>query len=531
MEEWFRETFAAPTKAQRLAWPALARGESALVFAPTGSGKTLAAFLAAIGRLMFAPVPARTERCRVVYVSPLKALAVDVERNLRKPLQGIARVAERRGETVLVPGVAIRTGDTPSGERARMLRHPPDILITTPESLFLVLTSRARAFLGSVETVIVDEIHALVGTKRGAHLALSLERLEEAAGRRLQRVGLSATQRPLEEVARYLGGGEGRKRRTPRPVTIVDAGAKKRFDLRVEVPVEDMSRLGESPEPVPAGLAEGPAGLLPRRSLWSAIHPRLLELVRAHRSTIVFVNSRRLAERLAAALNDLAGEPVARAHHGSVAREQRLEIEDALKAGRLPALVATSSLELGIDMGAVDLVVQVETPISVASGMQRIGRASHQVEAVSRGVIFPKYRGDLLASATITKAMKDAAVEETRVPQNPLDVLAQHLVATVALGERTVDALRSRPSGRPLVRPPARPARRGPRHALRSLPLGRVRRAPPPPRLGSAAGNGAAPRGHAAPRRHERRHDPRPWPLRRVPGRGRGLRPAGGRAR
>lgn len=442
VQDWFGETFAAPTKAQRRAWPVLAKGESALVFAPTGSGKTLAAFLAAIGRLMFAPVPGKAERCRVVYVSPLKALAVDVERNLRTPLQGISRVAERRGETVLVPEVAIRTGDTPSEERARMLRRPPDILITTPESLFLVLTSRARAFLGSVETVIVDEIHALVGTKRGAHLALSLERLEEAAGRRLQRIGLSATQRPLEEVARYLGGGEGLKKWTPRPVAIVDAGAKKRFDLRVEVPVEDMSRLGERPPSAPDAVPlEGPAALSPRRSLWSAIHPRLLDLVRAHRSTIVFVNSRRLAERLAAALNDLAGEPVARAHHGSVARDQRLEIEDALKAGRLPALVATSSLELGIDMGAVDLVVQIETPTSVASGMQRIGRASHQVEAVSRGVIFPKYRGDLLASATITKAMKDAAVEETRIPQNPLDVLAQHLVAIVALGERKVDEL------------------------------------------------------------------------------------------
>jgi ATP-dependent Lhr-like helicase len=442
VQDWFRETFAAPTKAQRLTWPVLARGESALVFAPTGSGKTLAAFLAAIGRLMFAPAPAKAERCRTVYVSPLKALAVDVERNLRTPLQGIARVAERRGETVLVPEVAIRTGDTPSDERARMLRHPPDILITTPESLFLVLTSRARAFLGSVETVIVDEIHALVGTKRGAHLALSLERLEEAAGRRLQRIGLSATQRPLEEVARYLGGGEGLRKWTPRPVTIVDAGARKRFDLRVEVPVEDMARLGESPTPAPgADTREGPGALLPRRSLWTAIHPRLLELVRAHRSTIVFVNSRRLAERLAAALNELAGEPVARAHHGSVARDQRLEIEDALKAGRLPALVATSSLELGIDMGAVDLVVQIETPTSVASAMQRIGRASHQVEAVSRGVIFPKHRGDLLASTAITQAMKDAAVEETRIPQNPLDVLAQQLVATAALGERTVDEL------------------------------------------------------------------------------------------
>jgi ATP-dependent Lhr-like helicase len=441
VREWFAQTFAEPTKAQRLGWASIAKGESTLVLAPTGSGKTLAAFLAAIDRVMFSPSPPRAERCRVVYVSPLKALAVDVERNLRAPIQGIARVAGLEGVAFHSPELGIRTGDTPPEERTRMARRPPDVLITTPESLFLVLTARAREILRSVETVILDEIHALVGTKRGAHLAVTLERLEEIAGRPLQRIGLSATQRPLDEVARYLGGGTGGKRWRPRPVCVVDAGAKKAFDLRVEVPVEDMSRLGESLEPAPGEVVEGPASVLSRRSIWPAIHPRLLELVRAHRSTIVFVNSRRLAERLAAALNELAGEPVARAHHGSIAREQRGEIEDALKAGRLPALVATSSLELGIDMGAVDLVVQIETPTSVASGMQRIGRASHQVEAVSRGVIFPKYRGDLLATAALTRAMKRAAVEETRIPQNPLDVLAQQLVAAVALGERQVDEL------------------------------------------------------------------------------------------
>jgi ATP-dependent Lhr-like helicase len=441
VREWFAEAFAAPTKAQRLGWAAIARGESALVFAPTGSGKTLAAFLAAIDRVMFAPVPARAERCRVVYVSPLKALAVDVERNLRAPLHGIARVAARRGESVHLPEVAIRTGDTPASERAAMLRRPPDLLITTPESLFLLLTSRARAILAGVDTVIVDEIHVMVGTKRGAHLALSLERLAEAARRPPQRIGLSATQRPLEEVARFLGGGEGVRAWRARPVTIVDAGAHKAFDLRVEVPVEDMSRLGEAIEPSAAEVPEGAASHLPRRSIWPAVKPRLLELVCAHRSTILFVNSRRLAERLAQGLNELAGADVARAHHGSIAREERRVIEDALKAGRLPAIVATSSLELGIDMGAVDLVIQIETPTSVASGMQRIGRASHQVDAVSRGVIFPKYRGDLLASAAITRAMREGAVEETRVPPNPLDVLAQHLVAVVALGERRVDEL------------------------------------------------------------------------------------------
>jgi ATP-dependent Lhr-like helicase len=436
VREWFAETFPAPTRAQRLAWPAIRSGESALVFAPTGSGKTLAAFLAALDRLLFSNPPPAAERCRVVYISPLKALAVDVEKNLRVPLAGIARVAARRGETIHTPLVAIRTGDTPAQDRARMLRHPPDILITTPESLFLVLTSRARAFLASVETVIVDEIHAVVGTKRGSHLALSLERLQAVARRPPQRIGLSATQRPLEEVARFLGGGEGVRKWTRRPVTIVDAGARKAFDLRVEVPVEDMSRPGDG---APAGGTEAPStpepGAAEGRSIWPAMHPRLLELVRAHRSTILFVNARRLAERLATALNDLAGEQIARAHHGSIAREERLLIEDALKAGQLKALVATSTLELGIDMGAVDLVIQIETPVSVASGMQRIGRASHQVEAVSRGILFPKFRGDLLATAAVTRAMKQAAVEETRVPRNPLDVLAQQIAAIATQGE------------------------------------------------------------------------------------------------
>jgi ATP-dependent Lhr-like helicase len=436
VREWFTATFPGATRAQQLAWPAIARGESALVFAPTGSGKTLAAFLWAIDRLVFAPVPAQRERCRVVYVSPLKALAVDVERNLRVPLAGIGEVARGRGETVHEPRVAIRTGDTPADERARMLRKPPDILITTPESLFLLLTSRAREFLASVETVIVDEIHAVVGTKRGAHMALSLERLQQLAHRPLQRVGLSATQRPLDEVARFLGGGQGVRRWAPRPVTIVDAGAKKAFDLRVEVPVEDMARPGESV--VGPQDAEAPGAA---RSIWPAVHPRLLELVRQHRSTILFVNARRLAERLATALNELAGEELARAHHGSIAREERLRIEEALKAGELKAIVATSTLELGIDMGAVDLVIQVETPVSVASGMQRIGRASHQVEAVSRGVLFPKFRGDLLATAAVVRAMKRAAVEETRVPRNPLDVLAQQVAAAATAGELAVDEL------------------------------------------------------------------------------------------
>ncbi|PYQ44483.1 MAG: DEAD/DEAH box helicase [Acidobacteria bacterium] len=441
VEEWFSATFPSPTLAQEKGWPPIQAGRHTLVFAPTGSGKTLAAFLAAIDRLMFAPVPEPRDRCRIVYVSPLRALAVDVERNLRAPIAGIARAAQRRGETLHVPVVGLRTGDTPAAERARMVRQPPDILVTTPESLFLVLTSQARSMLPSVEAVIVDEIHTMVGSKRGAHLAVSLERLQELARNPPQRIGLSATQRPLEEVARYLGGGEaGARSWRPRPVEIVDAGSRKALALTVEVPVEDMTRPGADAKD--DGIIEGPAGApAPRASIWPAIHPRLLELIRAHRSTLVFVNSRRLAERMAAALNELAGEDLVRAHHGSLSREQRLQVEDDLKAGRLPAMVATSSLELGIDMGAIDLVIQIEAPPSVASGLQRIGRGGHQAGAVSRGIIFPKYRGDLLAAATITRAMHEGKVEETRIPMNPLDVLAQQVVAICAGAEQTVDGL------------------------------------------------------------------------------------------
>ena len=461
VREWFSAVFSGATRPQFLGWPAIARGDSTLILAPTGTGKTLAAFLWCINRLMFAPTPAETERCRVVYISPIKALAVDVERNLRAPLVGIAQAAQRLGAEYHEPSVAIRTGDTPPAERARFLRHPSDILITTPESLYLLLTSNARELLRSVEAVIVDEIHAVVPTKRGSHLALSLERLEHLARRKIQRIGLSATQRPLEEVARFLGGaesagesvapsGEAATGDEPlsefessvsapvyRPITIVDAGEPKRLDLRVEVPVEDMTRLDEI-DPLPSGAAsQGPV----RTSIWSAIHPKLLELIRAHRSTLIFVNNRRLAERISGAVNDLAGETLVRAHHGSVAVAQRKEIEDRLKLGTLRGIVATSSLELGIDMGAIDLVVQIESPPSVASGMQRVGRASHHVGAVSNAVLFPKYRADLVACAAITRAMYDGQVEAVHYPRNPLDVLAQQIVAIVAFDSWSVNEL------------------------------------------------------------------------------------------
>jgi ATP-dependent Lhr-like helicase len=397
---WFEAAFAEPTPAQALGWPAIARGGHTLIQAPTGSGKTLAAFLYGIDKLN----PAPEQGLRLLYVSPLKALNYDIERNLRGPLAGLR--SELR--------VGVRTGDTTQKERAAMLRQPPDILITTPESLFLLLTSRARENLGTVETVIVDEVHAVAGTKRGAHLALSLERLERLAGP-IQRIGLSATQRPLEEIGRFVSGG--------REIELVDAGRAKELDLRVVVPLDDMREPEE------------------QQSIWPSIYPEILDLVRQHRSTIVFVNNRRLAERLALRLNDLAEEEIARAHHGSLAREQRLEVEELLKRGEIPCLVATSSLELGIDMGAVDLVVQVESPKSVARGLQRIGRAGHELGAVSKGRIFPKFRADLLESAVVARRILDGAIEETKIPRNPLDVLAQQIVAICADEEISVGDL------------------------------------------------------------------------------------------
>jgi ATP-dependent Lhr-like helicase len=456
-QDWLDGAFATPTAAQVGAWDAIAAGEHTLVVAPTGSGKTLAAFLSALDRLAVRPVPEDPlRRCRVLYISPLKALAVDVERNLRSPLAGIRQAAARLRVPAPDITVAMRSGDTPADERRAFARRPADILITTPESLFLLLSSAAREALRGIDTVIVDEVHAVCATKRGAHLALSLERLDRLLDAPAQRIGLSATVRPVDEVATFLAGG--------RPVAVVQPPLSKTIDLQVVVPIEDMSMLGE-----PTDDLSGPAaGAQRRASIWPHVEERVLDLVQAHRSTIVFANSRRLAERLTARLNELAtqrsgaetpsgekapaelmgqsgsGHPagevvVARAHHGSVSREQRAIVEEALKAGRLPAVVATSSLELGIDMGAVDLVVQVESPPSVASGLQRIGRAGHQVGAVSRGVIFPKFRGDLLECAVVAERMRDGAIESMRYPRNPLDVLAQQIVAMVALDPLTVD--------------------------------------------------------------------------------------------
>ncbi|MGR7023316.1 ATP-dependent helicase [Geodermatophilus sp. URMC 62] len=455
---WFTGAFAEPTAAQEGAWEAISSGGHALVVAPTGSGKTLAAFLWSLDRLTSTAPEDESRRCRVLYVSPLKALAVDVERNLRAPLTGIGQAALRLGLPRPEISVGIRSGDTPADERRAFTRRPTDILITTPESLFLLLTSAAREALRGVETVILDEVHAVADSKRGAHLAVTLDRLDELLDRPAQRIGLSATVRPIEEVATFLAGG--------RPVQVVQPTSVKQWDLSVVVPVEDMSTLGQ-----PTGELEGSAaGDQPRTSIWPAVEERVLDLVEAHRSTIVFANSRRLAERLTSRLNEMSYErttgetvppgtnaaalmaqagsgggtpegwqPVAAAHHGSVSREQRAVVEEALKSGRLPAVVATSSLELGIDMGSVDLVVQVEAPPTVAAGLQRVGRAGHQVGAVSRGVLFPKYRGDLVQCALVAERMKAGAIESIRYLRNPLDVLAQQVVAIVSEGPRTVE--------------------------------------------------------------------------------------------
>ena len=476
---WFTGAFAQPTAAQEGAWTAVSGGEHALVVAPTGSGKTLAAFLWALDGLLTGPAPDDPlARCRVLYVSPLKALATDVERNLRSPLVGIGQAATRLGVELPDVHVGIRTGDTPPAERRAFGVRPPDILITTPESLYLVLTSSARAGLSGVRTVILDEIHAVAGTKRGAHLALSLERLDALLDRPdgpgpAQRIGLSATVRPVEAVAEFLGGTRSPDERGRR-VTVVQPPSSKRIEVDVVVPVPDLTELGTAP--TEATDLSGDAATPPARpSVWPHVEERVVDLVADHRSTLVFTNSRRGAERLTSRINEVwaqrqgldvpdpgalqpaaapaqsgtavgidtrdAAGVLARAHHGSMSRAERTRTESELKAGVLPAVVATSSLELGIDMGAVDLVVQVGAPPSVASGLQRIGRAGHQVGAVSHGVVFPTFRGELVPAAVTAQRMRTGQLEALHVPANPLDVLAQQVVAMVAVDDWTVDDL------------------------------------------------------------------------------------------
>ncbi len=453
---WFEATFKEPTRVQAEGWPRLVAGENSLLIAPTGSGKTLAAFLWGIDQVMRLD-PAAPAGVRVLYVSPLKALVYDIERNLRAPLIGIGYAADRLGLDVYRPRVDVRTGDTPPKDRRRQVRDPGEILVTTPESLYLLLGSRAALTLASVHTVIVDEIHSIAPSKRGVHLALSLERLSEVVTTvdpdgadeerpEPQRIGLSATVHPAETAARMLGGD--------REVSVVDASERPHIELEIRVPVADM----ENPPAAPAGkggdgqrqvvggslLAEEIADSeAPReQGIWPTIYPPLLDLILEHRSTIIFTNSRGLCERLAQRLNDQwrerrqengepepeGGDPI-RAHHGSVSHAKRAEMEDGLKSGKLRAIVATSSLELGIDMGAVDLVVLVESPGSVASGLQRVGRAGHSVGEISRGVLFPKFRGDLLEATVTAQSMLAGEIEPLRVPTNALDVLAQQVVA------------------------------------------------------------------------------------------------------
>lgn len=442
IRRWFSAAFAAPTPVQKAAWQAIASGEHALVIAPTGSGKTLAAFLTAIDTLFQVrtdqPAPTRETTTRILYISPVKALAADVQRNLNLPLTGVYAERQALNEPEITLNIGMRSGDTPSAERARLLRRPPDILITTPESLFLMLTSKARTTLQGVTTVIVDEVHAVAGSKRGSQLALSLERLDALLPQPAQRIGLSATVRPVERVAAFLGGCQ--------PVQVVNPAADRTLHLTIEVPVEDMTDIASADDLT--GEASTASG-----SIWPHIEARILQQVMAHRATLVFVNSRGLAEKLTARLNarylakqtaderdtERADEIIVRSHHGSVSKEQRGEIEAALKQGRLRCVVATSSLELGIDMGPVDLVIQVGAPLSVASALQRVGRAGHQVGGISTGILFPRTRRDLLDSAVILQSMRAGHLDALAPPRNPLDILAQQTLAAVAMDPLQAD--------------------------------------------------------------------------------------------
>src|SRR5271156_3310542 len=418
---WFSRTFDAPTPAQERAWPALRSGRNVLVAAPTGSGKTFAAFLAAIDQLVTEGLEsALPDETRIVYVSPLKALSNDIHRNLEAPLEGIGAELKALGLADVPIRAAVRTGDTPQGERARMRRTPPHILVTTPESLYILLTSASgRDMLSTCRTVIVDEIHAIAGNKRGAHLALSLERLQALAGRQLVRIGLSATQKPIGEVARFLiGVGYG----DAVSCTIIDSGHTRDRDLALELP----------PAPLEAVMSG---------EVWTQVYDRLAELIREHRTTIIFVNTRRLTERVARHLSERLGEENIAAHHGSLSKERRLSAEQRLKRGELQVLVATASLELGIDIGDVDLVCQIGSTRSINAFLQRVGRAGHSVGGISKGRLFPLSRDELVECAALLDAVRRGELDRVDVPQNLLDVLTQQIAAEVSSQEWNEDAL------------------------------------------------------------------------------------------
>src|SRR5881409_3289055 len=424
VRDWFLKQFPAPTEPQARAWPAIKQRKHTLIAAPTGSGKTLAAFLSAIDDLIWKAIEGKlTDETQVVYVSPLKALSNDIQINLQAPLRGIQENLKTAGFDNIEIRTLVRTGDTPAKERAAMTKKPPHIIVTTPESLYILLTSESgRRMLKTTRTLIVDEIHAMVDDKRGSHLSLSIERLEALVKEPLVRIGLSATQKPIEEVARFLVGTTNIEADGTPGCTIIDTGHTRKLDLAIEVP-------------------SSPLEAVMSNEVWEEIYDRITQLIREHKTTLVFVNTRRMAERVARHLGERLGDENVTSHHGSLARELRLSAEQRLKSGELSALVATASLELGIDIGAVDLVVQIGSTRAISTLLQRIGRSNHTVSGYPKGRVFPLSRDELVECAALLDAVRRSELDHLEIPEQPLDILAQQIVASVAPEEWTEDAL------------------------------------------------------------------------------------------